>query len=141
MTREPPWFDAQTGLNEANQFVTLARDGKLLFWDIRVKKDKKTGEIVWTPLYSCLLTRLEVPGDLSGHSFSFSVVEVCHGPPKRAQLYAHASSNSEPNGEMRLRFHCAMRAEKDVGPFASVGLAFEGNTTVHEACSEAHESA
>jgi len=70
----------QTGVNEANQFVTLARDGKLLFWDIRVKKDKKTGEIVWTPLYTCLLTRLEVPGDLSGHSFSFSVMEVCDSP-------------------------------------------------------------
>jgi hypothetical protein len=70
------WCSLQTGENESNQFVTLARDGKLLFWDIRVKKDKKTGEIVWTPMYSVLLTRVDVPGDLSGHSFSFSIKEV-----------------------------------------------------------------
>jgi len=60
---------------DCNQFVTFARDGKVLFWDMRVKKDPKKGEIVWTPIYSVTLTRLEIAGDLAGVCFSFSFLD------------------------------------------------------------------
>eukprot|EP00976_Prorocentrum_cordatum_P000150 3537-Prorocentrum_minimum.AAC.1 len=33
------------GNQDCNMFVTLARDGRVMFWDIRVKKDPKKGEI------------------------------------------------------------------------------------------------
>mmetsp|Transcript_38086 Transcript_38086/g.64023 ORF Transcript_38086/g.64023 Transcript_38086/m.64023 type:complete len:812 (-) Transcript_38086:308-2743(-) len=62
----------KTGTQDCNMFVTMARDGKLMFWDIRVKKDPKKGEIVWVPTYSITLNRVEVAGDLSAVKFAFS---------------------------------------------------------------------
>jgi len=55
-----------------NQFVTCATDGKVLFWDIRVKKDLKKNEILWTPTYAIELNRVEVAGSLTGMRFSFT---------------------------------------------------------------------
>uniref|UniRef100_A0A7S0R4E4 WD repeat-containing protein 63 n=1 Tax=Pyramimonas obovata TaxID=1411642 RepID=A0A7S0R4E4_9CHLO len=60
------------GNQDCNMFVTLSRDGRVMFWDIRVKKDPKKGEIVWVPTYSITLSRVEVAGDLSAVKFAFS---------------------------------------------------------------------
>lgn len=40
---------------EANQFATVALDGKVMIWDMRVKKDMKANEYVWTPTISLTL--------------------------------------------------------------------------------------
>ncbi|KAK3283163.1 hypothetical protein CYMTET_9130 [Cymbomonas tetramitiformis] len=64
----------ETGGSSCNMFVTLAADGKVLFWDLRAKKDPKRGEIIWTPTYSVTLTRLDIAGDLSAVKFSFSTI-------------------------------------------------------------------
>ena len=43
-------------------FSTTSADGKLFFWDIRVKEDPKKHELLWTPTYKIGMTRGEQPG-------------------------------------------------------------------------------
>ena len=57
---------------ECNFFVTLAADGKMLFWDRNMKFDPKRGELPWVPTLEVPLTRAEVGGVLAGCLFTFS---------------------------------------------------------------------
>lgn len=66
---------------ETNQFVTCSLDSKVIFWDVRVKKDlKKAGRsqgadepFLWAPTFVINLSRLELAGDhLSAVSMSLS---------------------------------------------------------------------
>ena len=55
-------------------FVTCAVDGRVRFWDVRVKRETKKGkegEIDWTPTWSVSMIR-DHGGDLAGTRFSFS---------------------------------------------------------------------
>jgi len=52
------------------QFLTVSSDGMLLFWDLRAKKEDKSGVLVWTPIYRILMSSLESAGDLSGNRLS-----------------------------------------------------------------------
>ncbi|EKX50168.1 hypothetical protein GUITHDRAFT_161883 [Guillardia theta CCMP2712] len=52
------------------QFLTVSSDGMLLFWDLRAKKEDKSGSLVWTPIYRILMNSLESAGDLSGNRLS-----------------------------------------------------------------------
>jgi len=62
---------AQNKSGECNFFATTSSDGKVMFWDIRVKKDLKKNEIIWSPIYKIGLTRGEVAGDLGACKFIF----------------------------------------------------------------------
>mmetsp|Transcript_15965 Transcript_15965/g.37684 ORF Transcript_15965/g.37684 Transcript_15965/m.37684 type:complete len:844 (+) Transcript_15965:19-2550(+) len=48
------------------QFVTIASDGMVLFWDIRSTRDDKNGGVLWTPVYRLSLPAIEGAGDLGG---------------------------------------------------------------------------
>jgi len=61
----------QNESQDVNTFVTTADDGKVLFWDIRVKRNPKTYELIWTPTHKITLTRIDIAGDLSAIKFAF----------------------------------------------------------------------
>lgn len=50
----------------SQQIVSLAPDGMLLFWDLRITKEDKNGAVLWTPIYRIHMSSLEFSGDLSG---------------------------------------------------------------------------
>ena len=53
-------------------FATAAADGKVLFWDVDVKKDAKRREFVFAPAYRIALGRGEQSGALQAVKFDFS---------------------------------------------------------------------
>jgi len=53
-------------------FATAAADGKVLFWDVDVKKDAKRREFVFAPAYRIALGRGEQSGALQAVKFNFS---------------------------------------------------------------------
>ena len=57
---------------ECNFFVSLAADGRLLFWDRHMKFDPKRGELPWVPTLEVSLTRVDVGGTLSACRFACS---------------------------------------------------------------------
>jgi len=61
----------QNKSGECNFFATTSPDGKVMFWDIRVKKDLKKNEIFWIPTFKIGLTRGEIAGDLGAFKFIF----------------------------------------------------------------------
>ena len=50
----------------SQQFVSVAADGLILFWDVRVKKEDKNGGFLWTPVWRVHLSSPEAGGDLCG---------------------------------------------------------------------------
>lgn len=65
---------------ELNQFATIALDGKLLIWDMRVKRDMRAQEYIWTPLIALTLYRSDRSVELSGTRFDLN--------PHEPTLYA-----------------------------------------------------
>ena len=60
---------------ECNFFVTTGSDGRVMFWDIRVKKETKRGkegEIDWKPVWMVSLAR-DAGGDFASCRFSFNL--------------------------------------------------------------------
>jgi len=57
---------------EANQFATVALDGRVLLWDMRVKKDMKAKEYVWTPLIALTLYKSNMSQALSCNKLDIS---------------------------------------------------------------------
>ena len=57
--------------NECNFFASTAADGKLFFWDIRVKRDPKKNKFLWYPLYKINVGRGESSGTLGAMKFNF----------------------------------------------------------------------
>jgi len=53
-------------------FATTAADGKVLFWDVDVKKDAKKRDVFLTPSYKIKLGRGEQSGTLQAVKFAFS---------------------------------------------------------------------
>ena len=53
-------------------FATTAADGKVLFWDVDVKKDAKKRDLFLTPSYKIKLGRGEQSGTLQAVKFDFS---------------------------------------------------------------------
>jgi len=50
---------------ECNQLVTIASDGAMLFWDMRVLKEEKAGDFSWNPLFKVQMGAIDGVGDLS----------------------------------------------------------------------------
>jgi len=48
-----------------HQFVSIASDGQVLFWDSEMKENK-AGELVWQPVYRIGLSAIEGGGELGG---------------------------------------------------------------------------
>ena len=50
----------------SQQLVSVAADGLILFWDLRVKKEDKNGGILWTPVWRVQLSSPDGTGELTG---------------------------------------------------------------------------
>ncbi|GIL86238.1 hypothetical protein Vretimale_13768 [Volvox reticuliferus] len=73
------------GSKECNFFATIAADGKVLFWDVRVEKLLKKGkkaddllDLVWKPIHSVHLISL-IGMDLGGTRLAFDFRRLEHG--------------------------------------------------------------
>ena len=49
----------------SQQLLSVAADGLILFWDVRVKKEDKTGSWLWTPVWRIQLSMPDGSGDVS----------------------------------------------------------------------------
>lgn len=101
-----------SGDNMTNQFVTVASDGQVCFWDLRFKDPKYRGltrikvdkssaakdavpEVHFTPIYSIALTKVETTGELGLRS-------ICLERPKDDNAAAAPAAGSGSS-----RFYCA----------------------------------
>eukprot|EP00292_Cryptomonas_paramecium_P009868 CAMPEP_0113689768 /NCGR_PEP_ID=MMETSP0038_2-20120614/17377_1 /TAXON_ID=2898 /ORGANISM="Cryptomonas paramecium" /LENGTH=266 /DNA_ID=CAMNT_0000610935 /DNA_START=9 /DNA_END=806 /DNA_ORIENTATION=- /assembly_acc=CAM_ASM_000170 len=54
-------------MHVSQQFLTIAADGMVMFWDMRVKKkDDKSGVVFWLPIYRIAMNSSEGSTELSG---------------------------------------------------------------------------
>lgn len=50
---------------DCHQLVTIASDGAILFWDMRVLREEKAGDFTWNPLFKVQMNSIDGVGDLS----------------------------------------------------------------------------
>lgn len=102
-------------------FATTSADGKVFFWDIRVKEDPKKHELLWTPTYKIGLTRGDVAGDLAAIKFNFgdlknhSSMFFCSSMDGEVALCDFAKPDDDPHPE-----HSKLVSATHAGPVGSI---------------------
>jgi|AntAceMinimDraft_1070359.scaffolds.fasta_scaffold14440_1 WD40 repeat protein len=102
-------------------FATTAADGKVFFWDIRVKEDPKKHEMLWGPMYKISMTRGDVAGDLAAIKFNFgdlkndSSMLYCSSMDGEVALCDFSKPDNDPHPE-----HAKLVSSAHAGPVRSI---------------------
>jgi len=68
----------------SQQIISVAPDGLILFWDLRVKKEDKNGGILWTPVWRIQLASPDGSGELTGLMMTLSTKPEAPAPAVEA---------------------------------------------------------
>jgi hypothetical protein len=79
----------------SQQLISVAADGLVLFWDLRVKKEDKSGGFLWTPVWRVHLSSPDVGGELCGLQCSLRRQSTLSPPAAKAP----AEGEGEGEGE------------------------------------------
>ncbi len=86
----------------SQQFISVAPDGLILFWDVRIKKEDKNG-LIWTPVWRIQLSNPD-GGDLSGLVLAQRTQpDVCSLPLSLSLSHTHTLTNTHTHTHTHTR--------------------------------------
>jgi hypothetical protein len=130
----------------SQQIISIAPDGLILFWDLRVKKEDKNGGILWTPVWRVQLASPDGSGELTGLMFTLSTKPEAPAPaveaPKAQDEEDEKKDKSKAAPEENLEWKTEFSLGTEDGQVAhGTWVMPEGeNASFITACAKAHYS-
>ena len=126
----------------SQQIISVAPDGLILFWDLRVKKEDKNGGILWTPVWRIQLASPDGSGELTGLMMTLSTKPEAPAPaveaPKADGEDEEAKKEKAPEEDLGWKSEFALGTEDGQVACGTWVMPEGENASFISACEKTH---